>query len=347
MIRRSVSSLVAAGLAGLAWAAPVGEAPPSPPASVSGSIDALRQEMQRVFERARSAVVRIEGVDGHGPLAGSGFFVDPHGTLVTAYTIGGEAEGLTVEFGDRKHPARRLVADPRSGLALLKIEAQTPFLMSAPGPGLPELTSGVLLVGYPVDLDATPSFGIVAGHDRRYLGRYLSTTHLRANLPVQRGQGGSPLLNLKGEVIGVVMSSVDNGTACFALPVAAVDKVRENYVRFGEVRHGWLGLTVEEKAGSVAIAEIREESPAKGGGLRPGDRLERVGVREIRTPEDALDASFFLTSGDPVTVRVEREGESLDLALVPADPPGKPPLHAGDPAPFRGDALFMNSAVPR
>lgn len=343
MSRRSLSS-IAARVCGVGiLVLPLGAEPPAASPAPANSVDALQVEVQRVFEQARPAVVRIVGVDVHGPLSGSGFFVDPNGTLLTAYTIGGEANELTVELGNRKYPARRICADARSGIALLKVEAQTPFLTPVQGDALPGVASAVVAVGYPVDLDATPSFGIVAGHDRKYLGRFFSTTHIRANVPVQRGQGGAPLLNLKGEVVGVLISTVDNGTACFVLPIQAAEKVRANSVRFGDARHGWLGLTVESVAGSVRVAQVLPKSPAEGSGLRSGDVLQAVGKRAVQNPEDVLDASFFLTSGEPVEVQVMRDGALQTLTLVPADPPGKPALHAGEPASFRGGPLLIRS----
>ena len=86
-----------------------------------------------------------------------------------------------------------------------------------------------------------PSFGMIAGFDRKCLGRYFSTTHLRVNLPTQRGEAGAPLLNLNGEVVGIVVSSLENNSACYALPIDAAEKIRGDFVRFGEARHGWIG----------------------------------------------------------------------------------------------------------
>src|SRR5207249_4752708 len=67
-------------------------------------------------------------VDQHSELSGTGFFVDPAGTLYTSYSVAGEAENFTIEAGEKKYHARLLVADLRSGIALLKVDAVTPFL---------------------------------------------------------------------------------------------------------------------------------------------------------------------------------------------------------------------------
>ena len=135
----------------------------------------------------------FEATDEHGLLAGSGFFVDPNGLLYTTYSIAGESRDIVVLRGDQKFPARRLVADPRSGMALVKVDIQTPFrshrqIFYDLAVGAPVITCG-----YPMDLPLTPSFGLVGGFDRKYLGRYFATTHIRANVSVQRGEGGAPL----------------------------------------------------------------------------------------------------------------------------------------------------------
>jgi S1-C subfamily serine protease len=91
--------------------------------------EAISREVQTLFQKCQSAVVRIEATDVHGRLSGSGFFIDPNGTVYTSYSVGGASWDVVVCYGDVKYPARRLVGDPRSGVAILKVEAETPFLM--------------------------------------------------------------------------------------------------------------------------------------------------------------------------------------------------------------------------
>src|SRR3954452_6945709 len=136
-----------------------------------------------------------------------------------------------------------MMADLRSGIAILKADIATPALPIGKSETM-EVATPVLAIGYPLDLPSTPSFGMVAGFDRKFLDRYFSTTHLRVNLPTQRGEAGAPLLNLKGEVVGIVVGSLENESACYALPIEAAEKVRADVARFGEVRHGWVGAQV-------------------------------------------------------------------------------------------------------
>ena len=101
---------------------------------------------------------------------------------------------------------------------------------------------------------------MVAGFDRKSMGRYFSTTHLRVNLPTQRGEAGAPLLNFQGEVVGILISSVEGGSACYALPIDAAEKIRRDYVRFGDARHGWIGIDVQATEKPVAGSNARDDA---------------------------------------------------------------------------------------
>ena len=283
------------------------------------SAASISREVKDVFARAARAVVKIHGVDEHSEIFGTGFFIGPTGTLYTSYTVGGEAGNFTVDFGGKSYPARQVVADVRSGMAMLKIDAVTPTLPIGKTEEL-EVATPVVTIGYPLDLPETPSFGMIAGFDRKYMGRYFSTTHLRVNLPTQRGEAGAPLLNLKGEVVGILVSSLENSSACYALPIEAAEKIRSDYLRFGEARHGWIGINVSEAKtaveGSCAqMTDIMPETPGAESGLKAGDILLKVGNKQVRQPEDVLDASFYITAGDTVPITVMREGKKLTFAV--------------------------------
>ncbi len=278
----------------------------------------ISREVKDVFERCAKAVVKIQATDQHGELSGTGFFVDPMGTLYTAYSVGGESENINVEFKGKKYPARQLMADMRSGIALLKVDLASPALPIGNSEQL-EIATPVVTIGYPLDLGETPSFGIVGGFDRKCFGGFFPTKHLRVNLPPQRGEGGAPLLNLKGEVVGILLYSFEN-SSCYALPIEAAEKLRSDYVRFGEPRYGWIGTNVQEAAtpteGSRAVTtKVMKDTPAAEAGLKPGDVVLQIGRTKVHEPEDILEASFFLTAGDAVPITVARGGEKITFQI--------------------------------
>lgn len=284
----------------------------------------IAADVRKVFESAKGAVVRIESEDQHGRLAGTGFVIDPAGIIYTAYSVAGESHDIIVELGSARYPAERLVADSRSGIAILKVHAETTWLPLGNSDEL-SIAYPVVTIGYPQGLPLTPNYGIVGGLDEGDLQQFFATTLIRANIPPQKGEGGAPLLNLKGEVVGILISSVDNKTACYALPIKAAEKVRADYVRFGEVRPGWVGVNIEDgdkvhNESRVVITGFAENSPATEIGLQPGDILMQVGSVKIHSTADVRNASFFLSADQKVSISVFRDGQNLTFDIVPSLP---------------------------
>lgn len=283
--------------------------------------DSITTQVRKIFEERKGAVVKVRAKDALGIRFGSGFFADPTGTIYTHAGIVLKAEDVVIIFGGRELPAKVLVADERSGIAILKVDASTPFIPLGDSQNV-GIATPVMMIGYPEDLDACPSFGIVAALDRKHLGQYFSTTHFRANLPVQRGQGGAPVLNLNGEAIGILVGRIDGGAACHILPMRAAEKVHMDLIRFGELRPGWVGVEVEDSAdpveGSTArVGALDPSTPASQSGLLPGDVLLNVGGTAISSSEDVLDASYFLTAGDNANIEVMRGSEKITFSIKP------------------------------
>jgi serine protease Do len=306
-----------------------------PLAAEDPAVREISSVVRQVFDDSRRAIVQVEGLDANGVLRCTGFYIDPLGTIYTLASVAHDVDKVEVIRGGKRLDAEVLVSDPRSGIAILRSEPGEAFLQPSQNQR-PDIAAPVILVGYPLDLDVSPGFGLVAGWDRRIGTRYFSTTHLRANVPVMRGQGGAPLLDMDGGVVGIVTSSVDGGSTCYALPIGAAEKLRRDLARHGDVRHGWIGVVVENSPetleGSQArVYEIDPEAPAGQAGVLPGDIILRVGDTRVRSREDILDASFFLTAGESAQIEVWRDGQKVLLEAEATLHPAarKPTLQAG------------------
>ena len=295
------------------------------------TFSAVAKDVQAIFENNKDAIVKIESEDSHGLLIGTGFFVSPTGLIYTSYHVAGESTDIVAEFGSCRYPARRLVADIRSGIAILKISPATPTPYIPLGDSDNIVTaSGVVILGFPLDQPVTPNYGVVGGLDQGHENRYFATTLIRANIAAQRGEEGAPLLDLDGHVIGIVVGSVDNRTACYALPIKAAEKARSDYIRFGEIRQGWVGVTAidgeeTEHASRVVINKVEDNSPAHIAGVLPGDILLSIGTVKIHSTSDIPSACFFLTVNQNVPVTVFRAGQEVQVDMIPAQaqqPPG-------------------------
>ena len=312
---------------------------------VRAGTDPLSTEMLAVFARDASAIVKIEAEEDSGPLSGTGFFVDSNGTILTNYSVGGESRDIFVSFGGIRYPAFRIAADSRSGLAILKLgppnllssdqaTAETTGTLPMQTPYLPLGKAGdlgtasvVMTIGYPLDLPVTPSIGCVGGFSVSYGDQCFAVSHIRTSVPAQRGEGGAPLLNMNGEVVGILESSLDEGAGCFALPIEAAEKVHSDFVRFGEPRPGWLGIRFDKSdvsEGPVTVQGCVDDSPAQKAGFQRGDVILQIGDRKVVTADDVINAAFYLTVGEEVPLTVSRGGQTMEIKVVPEISPLSP-----------------------
>jgi serine protease Do len=122
---------------------------------------------------------------------------------------------------------------------------------------------------------------------------------------------------MKGEVVGIVVSGLENNSACYAVPIEAAEKIRSDFVRFGEARHGWIGVNnvsaaSKEVDGSRAmVTQVADDTPAARSGMKEGDMLLQIGKKKISDPEDVFDASFYVTAGDTVPITVARGDQKM------------------------------------
>lgn len=300
--------------------------PPSESPSLGESLEA---QVQETFEKCKGAIVRIEASQGIALQSGTGFFIDPTGTVCTHFFVVAGGESFTVLFEGKKLNAKVLIADPRSGVALLKVEDVTTPFLSAANLADVKVASPIMVIGYCKDLPLAPGLGLVAGFDKEYLGGKLPTMHIRASIPAEPGQGGAPVVNFRGEVVGIVALQLAGGRSSYVLPMQAAEKVHRDYMKYGARRDGWMGLDVDFydplTLQAPRISRFIPGSPVKGMGIQIGDELLRVGDFPIETGGDLANASFFLTAGEPVKILVRREGKEIEVEIKPELHPGVPP----------------------
>ena len=325
-------------------------------------------ETNALFDKAKAAVVQVRCYDGGMINAGSGFFIDDHGTVLTSATILGDGTSARVVINGVEMDAKILGNDTHSGLALLHVDYNaSPSLPLAHASGL-QTGDGVMVIGFPLNLPVAPSQGPVSGFDASYLTRVdakvdgkevaaverFATTHIHANVGISPGEIGAPLLNATGEVVGIVATSPDDGRSVYALPIEAMQKVMGDFTQAGHARQGWVGVNVVPEADTqhdgrtVRVVDVSPGSPASETGIQPGDTLMRIDSREIYRPADVLDASFFSQVGASMNVVVRRDDKLFQYtfpvvdrpAVLPAAVPNEvvkgakssPPI-AVDPAP--------------
>jgi serine protease Do len=314
-------------------------------------------EASALFDKAKASVVQVRSGDPGFIQAGSGFFIDDQGTVLTSSTILGDNNSARVVINGVEMDAKILGNDPRSGLAMLRVSyGASPALPLAHASGL-QSGDGVFTIGYPLNLPVASSQGPVSGFEASYLTRVnepdpekrsvaaverFATTHIHANIAISPGEVGGPLLNSRGEVVGLVATSPDDGRSIYALPIEAMAKIMADFNQYGHARYGWVGVNVVEQPDTskdgrtVRVVQIMPGTPASESGIRAGDIVMRIDAREIYRPADVLDASFFSNVGDNMNVVVRRDDKLFNYSFAVIERPensASAPLASHPPLP--------------
>jgi serine protease Do len=273
---------------------------------------------------------------------GSGFVIHRDGWIVTnAHVIEGAAS-VEVDLGAGQHLAARVAgADSESDVALLKVTPERPLTSIPLGDSDRVLIAEwVLVVGSPFGLDHTVTLGIVSHTGRTDIspvGRPGTYDFIQTDASINPGNSGGPVLNLRGEVIGIATAVNATGQGIgFAIPINMAKEVIVQLRDNGKVVRSWLGVAVREPPPSepragVVVTEISEGGPAASAGLRVGDVITGFQGHAIRTPARLRWYVSTAGVGKSVEVRVRRGGgpeQALHASLAEVPPAEEARAHA-------------------
>jgi S1-C subfamily serine protease len=286
------------------------------------------------------SVVRVLGFyhreDGTvGTRMGSGFFVRGDGCVVTTAGAVEGAHEILLEFGSQSLGAETIGSDPLTNLALLRPleppEDPLPFFPLGEGPP-PPVTAPLLAITCEVGLDPSPCLGMVCGHHIRYGSHCFPTTHLRSSLPSNAGAPGSPVFDLDGNFVGVLMASIPQTNGSFILPARALRRVLCDLLIGGSVHYAYVGLGTQlgqDERGeyAVRVERVDPDSPAALAQLAVGDRILALNGQPLTSLADLHDAIFFAPPDSPLPIRLRRGSEILQVTVRPGRRPSvSPPI---------------------
>ena len=259
---------------------------------------------------------------------GSGFVISADGYVVTNNHVIAGANKIVVSFDEKeKLPAELVGTDPRTDLALLKIQSDKQFPYVRFSEGESREGDWVVAVGNPFGLGGTVTAGIVSALARDIgSGPY---DFLQIDAAVNRGNSGGPTFNLKGEVIGVNTAiyspSGGNVGIAFAVPAKTAVEVIEELKKSGTVQRGWLGVKIQSITEDMAeglglgdnfgalVNDVTKDSPAEAAGLRAGDAITEVNGRRIEDSRDLARKIADYTPGTTVKVKVRRGDRDMTI----------------------------------
>ncbi len=281
-----------------------------------------------VAERVTPAVVSLtarvdEGAPGEG--SGSAVILAADGLLVTSHHLVAEARAIWVTLADgRRFGAELVGGDASTDVALLRIEARG--LPTLPLGDARELRLGqwVMAVGNPFDVGQTVTLGIVSANRRSAIGILEFEDFVQTDAAINPGNSGGALVNLQGRLVGISTSILSRTGGAqgvgFAIPTHVVTWVRDQVLKEGRVRHGWLGLQVQPtepelrpdlpSTVGLLVTDVVGE-PARRAGLRVGDVITHVNEEALRDPAQLRSRVGLSSPGTRIRLRIERAGRRL------------------------------------
>ncbi len=381
-----MGSLMLAGLLGGAAAVGIGAAidsgeeaqtvvstvSPTPPASSFQASETGAMSVQQIYQQAGPGVVQVTSTSVvsdnpfFGPQAstslGSGFVVDKDGYIVTNYHVIENAQEVEVNFsGDDRVPAKVVGSDPSTDLAVLKIGTQARALTPLPLGNSDAVRVGdaVVAIGNPFGLERSVTAGIVSALQRDITAPngYTIDKVIQTDAPINQGNSGGPLLNARGEVIGV-NSQIESETGGnvgigFAVPVNTLKEVVGQIKENGRVEHAYLGVEMQAISEQLSetfnlpsdegilVVNVVDGSPADVAGLQGGDQavivegtsyvlggdiVTHADGHSVAGPDDLRRVIREKDPGDPLTLDIHRGDSqrtvSVTLGRQPALPGG-------------------------
>lgn len=251
-------------------------------------------------------------------LVGSGIVVREDGVILTNEHVVSKQGALEVVLADgRAFPARIIGKDYLTDLAVLKIDAEDLSVVRFGDSSALRVGEWVLSIGNSLGFEYTVSAGIVSAKGRYLLedGVRPYSNMIQTDAPINLGNSGGPLVNMRGEVIGVSTSIIPGGQNLgFAIPINQAKEVLPDLIATGGVQRGWLGFTLrrEKETEDLCIVDlVLPHSPAEKAGLHTGDKILTLNGAALGGPHDIHQVVRKKGIGSPVSLMVDRNGKTL------------------------------------
>lgn len=260
---------------------------------------------------------------------GSGFIISKDGYIVTNNHVIKDADEIKVVLhGNKEYEGEIIGTDPMTDLALIKIQAKGLAALKFGSSSDTQVGSWVVAVGSPFGLEQTVTAGIVSAKGR-ILGSGPYDDFIQTDASINPGNSGGPLLNLKGEVIGINTAIVRSGQGIgFAIPADLATGIIEQLTMGKAVARGWMGVAIQdvteqlaeyygikEKKG-VYVAKVYEDNPAYKAGIKVGDVIYMIDDKPIENSRDLTLTIAGSSVGETVKVTLFREGEKKTVKVT-------------------------------
>jgi serine protease Do len=271
--------------------------------------------------------------------SGTGFVVDKNGYIITNHHVIAKVDHIKVKLhGDdtTEYRARVVGIDPETDLAVIKIDPRSPLVpVNIGNSDAVQVGDWAVAIGSPFGLEASVTAGIVSALGRDIGGALQLQRFIQTDAAINPGNSGGPLLNIRGEVIGVnTMIATQSGGyqgIGFALPINMVARVYNDIIRTGRVTRGSIGIEwskADDKpelfkalgtSSGVLISKVQKNGPADKAGLKADDIIIAMGGKPVKNGEDLVSRVSETPVNSNINVTVDRDGKHMDFGITVLD----------------------------
>jgi serine protease Do len=271
---------------------------------------------------------------------GSGVIIDAQGHILTNLHVIKGADEITVKLHNKKELKGRVVGtDGKTDLAVIRIPT-TESVVPAPLGDSDRLNVGewAIAIGSPFGLEQTVTVGVISATGRSEVGIVPYENFIQTDASINPGNSGGPLLNFRGEIIGINTAIVSTGQGIgFAIPINVAQRVANSLIARGKVVRGWLGVSLQPITPDLAkalgapsdkgtvVARVLPGSPAEKGGLAPNDLIRRFGDVIVEDLQHLQRLVLDAPVDRPVTLRIVRNGKEMSVTVTIAEAPAEAP----------------------
>jgi serine protease Do len=270
---------------------------------------------------------------------GSGVIVSQEGHIVTNNHVVNGTDDIRVELSDgRRAKAKVIGTDSQLDLAVLKIDLPKLTPLPLANSDLVKVGQVVFAIGNPFGLEESVSQGIISAKDRRAISES-SLEFFQTDTAINPGNSGGPLVNIKGEVVGInsaiYSESGGNQGIGFAIPANVVKRAIKNFIEKGRVVRGYLGVSVQPVTKEIAeqfkldsdtgalVTDVTRGSPAEKAGIIRGDVIQKINNRDIKDTLSLGNQISDADIGSNLTVALSRDGKKMSVTAQVAEQPAE------------------------
>lgn len=270
--------------------------------------------------------------------AGSGFIISQDGLILTNNHVVENADKITVKLADKREFSAKVVGtDPQSDVALIKIEGSNLPTLPLGDSNQLEVGEWVIAIGSPFELSQSVTVGVVSATGRNKIGISEYENFIQTDAAINLGNSGGPLLNIKGQAVGINTAIFSNGGGNigigFAIPINMAKSIEEQLRSHGKVVRGWLGLIIQDMneglaqsfglgtSEGVLASEVTPGSPAEKAGLRQGDVVLALNGSTVTDVSDLRNRIAMITPGTSVTLDIIRDSVRQQVTVLIAEQP--------------------------